>query len=160
MHKIITQLQKNVITYIIAENEETEPPQNDTAHFMHAFEGGFSPLMPFTLFMPVATKVILYVAEKGANESADPRSVFNKRCEILKKPLIDIADFITDLVQHDYIRIIAKHSKVELPKDYGAHWRRYEAFYMSELESLLFVCSHILVPKLKLYKLLKLISPQ
>ncbi|MDR3171122.1 MAG: hypothetical protein LBU17_05750, partial [Treponema sp.] len=65
-------------------------------------------------------------------------------------------DFIIDLVQHDYLRIITKHSDVELPKNYGAHWRRYEAFFMSEIESLLFVCSHWLVPKLKLYRLLKL----
>jgi hypothetical protein len=155
MKKIITGLQKEVITYIISENEETEHPNNDVVHFMRAFEGGFSSMMPFTLFMPVSTKVILYVAEEGANESADRRSEFNKRCEALKKPLIDTANCIIDLVQHDYIRIITKHSNEELPRNYGAHWRRYEAFYMSELEPLLFVCSHWLVPKLKLYKLLK-----
>ncbi|MDR3171111.1 MAG: hypothetical protein LBU17_05695 [Treponema sp.] len=156
MKKILTQLQKQVITYIISENEETEAPQNDVAHFMRAFEGGFSSRRPFTLFMPLATKVILYVAEEGANESADRRSEFNKRCEALKKPLVDTANFIIELVHHDYVRIIAKHSDVKLPKNYGAHWRRYEAFYMEELEPLRFVCSNWLVPKLKLYRLLKL----
>ncbi|MDR3343145.1 MAG: hypothetical protein LBT14_10255 [Treponema sp.] len=148
-------LKKDIIRYIIAENEEQEPPQNDAAHFMCAFEGGFSSLMPFTLFMPVSTKVILYVSEKGANESADKRSEFNKRCETLKKPLIDTANFIIDLVEHDYLRLIKKQSKIELPQNYSAHWRRYEAFYMSEIESLIVVCSNLLIPKLKLYKLAK-----
>ncbi|MDR3341554.1 MAG: hypothetical protein LBT14_01985 [Treponema sp.] len=149
-------LEKDVIRSIIAENEEQEPPQNDAVHFMQAFAGGFSSLMPFTLFMPVSTKVILYVSEKGANESADKRSEFNKRCETLKKPLLDTANFIIDLAEHDYLRLIKKQSKVELPQNYGAHWRRYEAFYMSELESLIVVCSNLLIPKLKLYKLAKL----
>ncbi|MDR3341577.1 MAG: hypothetical protein LBT14_02105 [Treponema sp.] len=155
MKKILTQLQKEIITYIISENEETESPKGDAVHYMHAFEGGFSSMMPFTLFLPLSTKVILYVAEEGANKSADRRSEFNKRCEALKKPLIETAKFIIDLVKHDYIRIIAKRSDVELPENYGAHWRRYEAFYPSELEVLIVVCSHWLVPKLKLYKFLK-----
>jgi hypothetical protein len=42
---------------------------------------------------------------------------------------------------------------VELPPNYGAHWRRYEAFYTSEIDALCFVCSAWFVPKLKLYQL-------
>jgi hypothetical protein len=122
---------------------------------MRAFEGGFFPEMPFTLFMPVGNKVILYVAEEGANDNADNRSEFNKRCEVLKKPLVDTANFIVDLVNHDYLRVIARHDRVELPPNYGAHWRRYEAFYASEMDALCFVCSTLFVPKLKLYRLVK-----
>jgi hypothetical protein len=153
MPKILTHLQRDVIAYILALNEEREPPANSATPYMQAFEGGFFPTMPFTLFMPVVTKVILYVAEEGANDSADKRSEFNKRCEIIKKPLMEIASFIIDLVEHDYLRVIAKHERVELPPNYGAHWRRYEAFYASELDALRFVYSAWLVPKLKLYQL-------
>jgi hypothetical protein len=120
---------------------------------MRAFEGGFFPDMPFTLYMPVVTKVILYVAEAGANDSADKRSEFNKRCEIIKKLLVEIANVIIDLVEHDYLRVITKHERVDLPANYGAHWRRYEAFYASEIDALRFVCSAWFIPKLKLYQL-------
>jgi hypothetical protein len=152
MPKILSLSQKDVIAYILAANEEREPPTNSTAPFMRAFDGGFSPTMPFTLFMPTANKVILYVAEEGANDSADRRSEFNKRCETLKKPLMEIANFIIDLANHDYLRVITKHEKVELPSNYGAHWRRYETFYGTEIDALRFVCSAWLVPKRKLYQ--------
>jgi hypothetical protein len=149
----MTPLQQDIITCIIAENEEQEPPRNNAAHIMNAFAGGFSLGMPFTLFMPAANKVILYVAEEGANESADKRSVFNKRCEALKKPLVDAADFIINLVHQNCLRLMEKHSDAELPEDYGTHWRRYEAFYTPEIESLAFVCSNLFVPKFRLYEL-------
>jgi hypothetical protein len=152
MPKIITHSQQDVIACILASNEECEPPENSAAPFMRAFEGGFSPAMPFTLFMPSANKVILYVAEEGANDSADRRSEFNKRCEALKKPLMEIANFIIDLANHDYLRVIVKHERVELPPNYGAHWRRYEAFYGTEIDALGFVCSAWFVPKRKLYR--------
>jgi hypothetical protein len=119
---------------------------------MRAFEGGFSPAMPFTLFMPTANKVVLYVAEEGANDSADRRAEFNKRCETLKKPLVEIANCIIDLVNNDYLRVIMKHERVELPPNYGTHWRRYETFYGTEIDALRFVCSAWLVPKRKLYQ--------
>jgi hypothetical protein len=153
MPRILTHLQHDVIAYILAANEEREPPENNAARFMRAFEGGFSPLMPFTLFMPVGNKVILYVAEEGANDGADRRSEFNRRCETLKKPLLETANFIIDLVEHDYLRVIARHERGELPPNYGTRWRRYEAFYASELEALCFACSAWFVPKLKLYRL-------
>jgi hypothetical protein len=155
MPRIITHLQKDVISYILAVNEEREPPENNAAHIMRAFEGGFFPTMPFTLFMPVTTKVILYMAEEKANESADRRSEFNKRCEMLKKPLVDMAHFIIELVDHDYLRVIVKEKKAELPLKYGAYWRRYDAFYASEIDALRFACSNWLVPKLKLYRMEK-----
>jgi hypothetical protein len=155
MSRILTHLQRDVISCLVAENEGAEPPASNAGHILRAFEGGFSPLMPFTLFMPLATKVILYVAEEGANESADKRSEFNKRCEALKGPLLSTANFLIDLVDHDYLRVIAKHNTVEPPPNFGARWRRYEAFYSSELASLCFVCSNWLVPRMKLYRLAK-----
>jgi hypothetical protein len=156
MPRILTHLQRDVIAYILAANEDQDPPENSVAHFMRAFEGGFSPAMPFTLFMPTANRVILYVAEEGANDSADRRTEFNKRCEALKKPLIETANFIIDLANHDYLRVITKHEQVELPPNYGAHWRRYEMFYGTEIDTLRFVCSAWLVPKRKLYRFEKL----
>jgi hypothetical protein len=155
MPKILTHLQRDIIAYILASNEEREPPMNSATHFMRAFEGGFFPDMPFTLFMPTMNRVILYVAEEGASDRADRRELFNKRCEALKKPLLDTADFIVELVSHDYLRVIPKTAKLELPANYGAHWRRYEAFYASESDALRFVCSAWLVPKRKLYRLEK-----
>jgi hypothetical protein len=47
---------------------------------MRAFEGGFFPDMPFTLFMPAMNCVILFVAEEGANDRADRCEFFDKRC--------------------------------------------------------------------------------
>jgi hypothetical protein len=91
MPRILTHLQRDVIAYILAANEDQEPPTNSATHFMRVFEGGFSPTIPFTLFMPSANRVILYVAEEGANDSADRRSEFSRRCEVLKKPLVQIA---------------------------------------------------------------------
>jgi hypothetical protein len=155
MSKIFTHLQHDVISYILTVNEEREPPENSTAHFMRAFEGGFFPDMPFTLFMPTMNRVILYVAEEGASDRADRREFFNKRCEALKKPLIDTADFIVELANHDYLRVIPKTTKVELPANYGSRWRRYEAFYASEIDMLRFVCAAWLVPKRKLYQIEK-----
>jgi hypothetical protein len=152
MSRILSHTQKDVIAYILAANEEREPPENSAALFMRAFEGGFSPTIPFTLFMPTANKVILYVAEEGANDSADRRSEFNKRCEALKKPLMEIANFIIELAKHDYLRVILKHERGDLPPNYGAHWRRYETFYGTEIDALRFVCSAWLVPKRKLYR--------
>jgi hypothetical protein len=60
------------------------------------------------------------------------------------------------MVEHDYLRVITKHERVDLPANYGAHWRRYEAFYASEIDALRFVCSAWLVPKQKLYRFEKL----
>jgi hypothetical protein len=158
MPRILTHLQRDVIACILAANEEREAPENNAAHLMRAFEGGFLPTMPFTLFMPVVNKVILYVAEERANDSVDRRSEFNKRCETLKKPLVDTARFIVDLANHDYLRVIARHERVELPPNYGARWRRYEAFYASEIDALCFACSAWFVPKLKLYRLVTIRS--
>jgi hypothetical protein len=69
MPRILTHLQRDVIFCLVAENEGAEPPASNAGHILRAFEGGFSPLMPFTLFMPLATKVILYVAEEGVTKA-------------------------------------------------------------------------------------------
>ncbi|MDR0635661.1 MAG: hypothetical protein LBF87_01120 [Treponema sp.] len=100
MPKILTRLQRDVISYILSSNEERELPVNSAAPYMQTFEGGFSPRLLFTLFMPNASRVILYMAEEGANDSADKRSEFNKRREIIKKALVEIANFIIDMAEH------------------------------------------------------------
>jgi hypothetical protein len=65
---------------------------------------------------------------------------------------VEIANFIIDMVEHDYLRVIMKHERVDLPSNYQVYWRRYEAFYVSEIDALRFVCSAWLVPKQKLYR--------
>jgi hypothetical protein len=76
-----------MIRYIITANEEEEPLESEVTRFMRAFEGGFERGMAFTLYMPNATRILLYVAEEGANSSAGPRAEFNRQCEAIKKPL-------------------------------------------------------------------------
>jgi hypothetical protein len=154
-HKF-TPLQRTVIDYIIAVNEEAPLP--DIALFMQAIEGGFEPKKPFTLYMPTASKVLLYVAEARANTSASPRAEFNRRCEALKKPLVEIARFISELSEENYLRVEVKQHRGE-PEDpaWRTHWRRYEAFYMPEMKPLIFACSVRVTPKLKLYKLAELV---
>jgi hypothetical protein len=148
-----TPLQQSVIDYIIAENEGLNPPENSVTDCMRAFEGGFSPDKPFTCYMPTVNKVLLYVAEERAGYGADKRSDFNKRWEKLKQPLVETAKFIEELERKEWIRILIRpHETGELPQNYGRHWRRYENFYMSEIESLIFACTTIIIPRLKLYK--------
>jgi hypothetical protein len=150
---LFTPLQKSVIEYIIAENENLEPPDNEITGYMRAFEGGFSREKQFTCFLPMVTKVQLYVAEERAGYGADRRTEFSKRCEQLKKPLVETARFIEKLETREYIRTLRKPAEPEtLPKDYGEHWRRYENFYMNELEPIIFACTSLIIPRLKLYK--------
>jgi hypothetical protein len=93
------------------------------------------------------------VAEEQAGYGADKRSDFNKRCDTLKAPLVKTAQCIEELERKGYIRILIRPRETEkLPQDYGEHWRRYENFYMSEIESLTFACTTIIIPRLKLYK--------
>ena len=65
---------------------------------------------------------------------------------------MEIANFIIDLVNHDYLSVIMKHEQVELPANYKTRWRRCEAFYGTEIDALRFVYSAWLVPKVKLYQ--------
>ncbi|MDR2486126.1 MAG: hypothetical protein LBD55_12140 [Treponema sp.] len=154
----ISPLQKEIVNWIIAVNEEGEPPNKDGAHVMRAFQGGFIRSMPYTCYMPVANKVLLYIYEEGANNSPISRAVFKKTCEPIKKLLLEGADFINDLAMEDYVKIMDKsRSEQWIEERHAPFWRRYEDFYPHEIERLTFVCTHWFIPKAKLYRFQKLI---
>ena len=146
-------LQKHVIDYIIAENEGLSHPDNSVTDYMRAFEGGFFLDKPFTCYMPTTNKVILYVAEEHAGFGTGKRSDFTKQCDALKPILVGTARCIEELEQKGYLRVLLRPREIEtFSQDFGKHWRRYENFYMSEIEPLIFACTTIIIPRLKLYK--------
>lgn len=153
----LSPLQREIVNWIIAVNEENEPPSGDGTHVMEAFQGGFIRGLPYTCFMPVANKVLLYVYEEGANNSLIPRGIFKKNCEPIKKALLEAADFINEqLMAENYVKIVDKPQTAQWVEKNAAFWRRYEDFYPREIESLKFVCTHWFIPKLRLYKFMKL----
>ncbi|MDR2534780.1 MAG: hypothetical protein LBD29_01945 [Treponema sp.] len=154
----LSPLQKEIVSWIIAVNEDNEPPKGDGAYVMQAFQGGFIRGLPYTCFMPVANKVLLYVYEEGANNSLIPRGLFKKNCEPIKKALLEAAYFINDcLMAEDYVRILDKPQTAQWIEENARFWRRYEDFYPKEIENLKFVCTHWFIPKAKLYKFQKLV---
>jgi hypothetical protein len=77
----------------------------------------------------------------------------------LKAPLVKTAQCIEELERKGYIRILIRPRETEkLPPDYGEHWRRYENFYKSEIDSLIFACTALIIPRLKLYKYWELMN--
>jgi hypothetical protein len=148
----LSQLQKEIIHWIIAINEEIEPPTGKGAQIMQAFQGGFIRGMPYTCYVPVANKVLLYVYEEGANFAAGPRATFNKKCEPIKKALLEAACFINEqLIVENYVRVIEKPETERFKEDvHGPFWRRFETFFPHEIGSLKFVCTHLFIPKMKL----------
>jgi hypothetical protein len=145
-------LQKHVIDYIVAENEGLNLPDNSVTDYMRAFEGGFFD-KPFTCYMPTMNKVLLYVAEEQAGFGTGKRSDFTKQCDTVKPLLVGTARCIEELERKGYIRVLIRPRETEhFPQNFGEHWRRYENFYMSEIESLIFACTTIIIPRLKLYK--------
>ncbi|MDR3170348.1 MAG: hypothetical protein LBU17_01830 [Treponema sp.] len=151
--KVLKPLRKQIINYIIAENEEAES-SNILADYMHAIEGGFNPNMKFTLYLPAANKLVMYEYNKKETMQWCSRSEFYTECEKIKKSLVEIAENIIVLCQDNYVRVLFRNpnEKPRLPQDYQEHWRAYEMFMKGELEPLLYVCSIRVVPKLKLYK--------
>jgi hypothetical protein len=142
----LTSLQRQIIAYIIAENEETEEP-NPLTPYMHALGGGLMSDMHFTLCHRKDQKengLILYVQEHAGESSAH----FRERCRGIKKELLLIADFMRYLAQQGYVRIIKRYS---YPPDIPGHWQKYEDFLPAEAASLSFTCSFILAPRLTLY---------
>jgi hypothetical protein len=163
--QILTSLEKRVIDYIIADNEELplqDNPADTLADCMRAIEGGFSSDMKFTLHLQTRNKLILYIHDTRINGAWDERNSFYEYCGRIKKQLVCIADCINYLAQDDYVRVLYKPAigREVLSDTDMRHWRRYEQFTPDELESLAYACSIQVVPKLKLYKTLELVPHQ
>jgi hypothetical protein len=160
---MLTSLEKSVIDYIIADNEELPLPDNPAdalTDCMRAIEGGFASDMKFTLHLQTKTKLILYIHDTRANGVWDERSFFYEYCGRIKKQLVGIADCINYLAQNDYVRVLYKSAIGHDINNDMRYWRRYEQFTPDELESLVYACSIQVVPKLKLYKTVELLSHQ
>ncbi|MDR0722274.1 MAG: hypothetical protein LBF75_05705 [Treponema sp.] len=140
-----TPFQHQIISYLIAENEEIEEP-NPLGPYLQAFSGGLLPSMPFTLCRPGTTKLTLYV-------QGDTDEPVDLRCIALKQKLLEIADFIRYLIQEGYVHTIPKYCD-ENPLPEQEHldtWFRYNDFTPRERASLSCACSVQLIPRLKLY---------
>jgi hypothetical protein len=159
--QILTPLKKKVIDHIIAENEEL-PLSDNLTDYMRAIKGGFSSEKKFTLHLQTRNKLILYIHDTRVNGAWDERGFFYGYCGRIKKLLVSIADCISYLARNDYVWVLYKPAinREDLDGKDMEHWRRYEQFTPDELESLAYACSIQVVPKLKLYKTVELISPQ
>jgi hypothetical protein len=139
----LTPIQRQIIAYIIAENEETEEP-NPLTPYMHALSGGLMPDMYFTLYQEKTQKkagLVLYAEE----HEGEPNEHFREHCRMLKDELLVITDFMEYLVQKGYVRILERYG---YPPDIPRHWQKYEDFTCAEAASLSFACSSMLVPRL------------
>jgi hypothetical protein len=68
--------------------------------------------------------------------------------------LVEIADFLIYLQEKQYITVEYQGNKTyQLPNGYQKCWRRFEEFYTSESEPLLFVRALDITPTEKLYVL-------
>jgi hypothetical protein len=140
---LFSPLQRQIISYIIAENEEIDEP-NPLTPYMRALDGGLMPDMHFTLYVKEESGVTLYVQNTGENEQ------YNSGVAAIKKRLIEIADFMGYLVQQGYVKSIPKNQdpySLPIPE----HWQRYDDFTPAEGEALTFACSVQLIPRFTLY---------
>ncbi|MDR3342931.1 MAG: hypothetical protein LBT14_09150 [Treponema sp.] len=149
----LSSLERDVINSIIAQNEEWDPPET-IRDYMRAFEGTFEPDMKFTLHTPTVNKLIMYVYEENCDMTGIPRAEFFARCKPIVQTFLAIANFVIYLAEHAYIHVtFNEHKPPALPENYQRCWRRYENFYLSESEPIIYVKSIKIIPKLKLYKL-------
>jgi hypothetical protein len=149
----LTPFQRAIIGHIIAGSSGGKPPEYLREYFQ-AFEGVFSADRTFTLHTPVKNKIYLYYNAADFKVLYMERRAFTGICENIKKRLVDIALFITFLIDKGCVVPDYKQpSCFELPKDSQKHWRRYQEFYPSESEPILFVKSITPIPSSKLYSL-------
>jgi hypothetical protein len=151
--KQLTPLEKDIITYLIAENEETDE-QFEIAPYMRAFSGEYNKHTPFFLGQPEAGRIILFVQKEQFTNDAVQFTQFTQYGKEIKQHLYTIADFIIYLVQRDYLRTIHKSAQERIngPPDLPDRWRRYDNFTIAEIKAFTFACSMHFIPRLKLYK--------
>ncbi|MDR3342155.1 MAG: hypothetical protein LBT14_05090 [Treponema sp.] len=152
MHSL-TLLENDIITYLIAENEETGE-QFEIAPYMYAFSGEYSKHTPFFLGQPENGRIVLFVQKEQFFDDTVHLTQFTQQCKEIKQRLYNIADFIIYLVQRDYLRTIHKSAQEQIacPTDFPDHWHRYDDFTIAENKAFTFLCSMHFIPRLKLYK--------
>jgi hypothetical protein len=151
--KILNQLHVDVVNYLLAVYEEKKPPEK-LRDYMRAFKGGFEPDMKFTLYTPTVNKLIMYVYEKNRNGSGVSKYEFRRQCKSIIKTMVEIADFIAYLYEQGYVDgEYAGNKTHQLPDGYRKCWRRFEEFYTSESDTILFVRALEITPTGKLYAL-------
>jgi len=152
MHPL-TPLQNDIITYLIAENEETGE-QFELTPYMYAFSGEYSKHAPFFLGQPENGRIALFVQKEQFTNDTKNLTQFTQHGKELKQHLYNIADFIIYLVERDYVRTIHKsdQERIVCSPDVPDRWRRYDDFTIAEIKAFTFVCSMHFIPRLKLYK--------
>ncbi|MDR3333291.1 MAG: hypothetical protein LBT13_00165 [Treponema sp.] len=150
MHPL-TPLEKDIITYLIAENEETGE-QFEITPYMGAFSGEYSKHTPFFLGQPKSGRIVLFIQKEQSTNVYITQ--FTQHSKELKQRLYNIADFIMYLVQRDYLRTIHKSDKerIDCPLDVTDRWHEYDDFTIAEIKAFTFVSSMHFIPRLKLYK--------
>jgi hypothetical protein len=146
-----TSLRQRVIRYLCAKDKY--PPDEALAAYFRAFEGGFDNA-PFTLYAPLANKLVLYVYEENCDCLGVPRRVFNDKCRKIVEVLMGIAGILTELAGNGYLILeYSEKCRSGLPSGYTRNWRRYENIFSDESEALLYVMSVKITPAEKLYRL-------
>jgi hypothetical protein len=148
-----TSLRQRLIRYLCAKDKNTEISDELLTACFHAFESSFAGGVPFTLYAPLANKLVLYVYEENCNYLGSPRRIFNDKCRKIVESLSKIAGILIDLAEQGYITLeYSGKSRSELPADHTKNWRRYENLYPSESEALLYIMSVKITPAEKLYQ--------
>jgi hypothetical protein len=148
---LLKPLENDIITYLIAENEETGE-QFEITPYMCAFSGEYSKHAPFFLGQPENGRIVLFVQkEQFTNVNL---TQFTQHAKELKQRLYNIAEFIIYLVERDYVRTIHKSEQERIVcfLDVPDRWRQYDDFTIAENKAFTFVCSMHFIPRLKLYK--------
>jgi hypothetical protein len=150
MHPL-TLLEKDIIAYLIAENEETGE-QFEITPYMRAFSGEYSKHTPFFLVQTEAGPVTLFVQKEQFTNDTGNLTRFTQHGKEIKQQLYTIANCIIYLTERDYLRTIHKSAQERCSPDVPDRWRRYDDFTGVENKAFTFVCSMHFIPRLKLYK--------
>ncbi|MDR2741191.1 MAG: hypothetical protein LBB98_03445 [Treponema sp.] len=149
-----TALRQRVIRYLCAKDKNTETVDEDLAVCFHAFESGFDDGVPFTLYAPLANKLVLYVYEENCDYLGSSRCLFNDKCRKIVEGLSEIAVILIDLAENGYVTLeYSGKSRNELPADYTKNWRKYENIYPNESDALSCIMAVKITPAGELHRL-------
>jgi hypothetical protein len=151
---IVPSLRQRIIRYLCVKDKNTKTADELLAAYFHAFESDFDSGFPFTLYVPLSNKLVLYVYEENYNYRGGPRRIFNDKCRRIVEGLSEIASILIDLAERRYLALeCSRKNQRELPADHTRNWRKYENIYPDESESILYIMSVMISPTEKLYHL-------